>query len=162
MNNILKSFPYEAPIFRVSKDMCDQNGHMNVAYYLQAFDENSRDLFEELGFTKEYFQNGFSCFAIEDSLRYLREFLKDDDIISRFRIHDYNQKLIHIVGILLDKKGNLSAISETIVAHIDMRTRKTTRMPDNLIKKVEIIADHHTEYTIDEFELKLRIKKNNK
>ena len=47
-----KIFPYEAPSLTVSNDMCDQNGHMNVAYYLQAFDVNSRDLFEEIGFDK--------------------------------------------------------------------------------------------------------------
>jgi hypothetical protein len=44
---------------------------MNVAYYLLAFDVNSRDLFEEIGFDGDYFQSGYSCFAIEDSLRYL-------------------------------------------------------------------------------------------
>ena len=73
--------------------MCDQNGHMNVAYYLQAFDVNSRDLFEEIGFDGDYFQSGYSCFAIEDSLRYLREFLEGDEIRSMFRIHDFNEKL---------------------------------------------------------------------
>ena len=79
--------------------MCDQNGHMNVAYYLQAFDVNSRDLFEEIGFDEDYFQSGYSCFAIEDSLRYLREFLEGDEIRSMFRIHDFNEKVIHIVGV---------------------------------------------------------------
>ena len=61
--------------------MCDQNGHMNVAYYLQAFDVNSRDLFEEIGFDGDYFQSGYSCFAIEDSLRYLRNFRRRRDKI---------------------------------------------------------------------------------
>ena len=56
---------------------------MNVAYYLQAFDVNSRDLFEEIGFDGDYFQSGYSCFAIEDSLRYLREFLEGEFSLSK-------------------------------------------------------------------------------
>ena len=69
-----ENFPYEAPIVVVTEDMCDLNGHMNVAYYLQAFDIYSRPMFEEMGFTREHFQNGYSSFAVEDSLRYLKEF----------------------------------------------------------------------------------------
>ena len=51
--NMQEKFPYEAPIVVVTEDMCDLNGHMNVAYYLQAFDIYSRPMFEEMGFTKE-------------------------------------------------------------------------------------------------------------
>ena len=69
MTDFENILPYVAPTFSVSHDMCDQNGHMNVAYYLQAFDENSRNLFEEIGFDEDYLQMGYSCFAIEDSLR---------------------------------------------------------------------------------------------
>ena len=50
MTDFENILPYVAPTFSVSNDMCDQNGHMNVAYYLQAFDESSRNLFEEIGF----------------------------------------------------------------------------------------------------------------
>ena len=66
-------FTYEGT---VKPKWIDINGHMNVAYYLQAFDVNSRDLFEEIGFDGDYFQSGYSCFAIEDSLRYMHAFLK--------------------------------------------------------------------------------------
>ena len=90
VSSFRKIFPYIAPSLKVTNDMCDQNGHMNVAYYLQAFDVNSRDLFEEIGFDGDYFQSGYSCFAIEDSLRYQREFLEGDEIRSMFRIHDFN------------------------------------------------------------------------
>ena len=35
--------PYVAPTFSVSNDMCDQNGHMNVAYYILIFDQNAAE-----------------------------------------------------------------------------------------------------------------------
>jgi acyl-CoA thioesterase FadM len=40
-----EKFPFSAPELVVTKDMCDVNGHMNVAYYLKIFDECSRPLF---------------------------------------------------------------------------------------------------------------------
>ena len=40
------NFPYQAEIVKVTKDMCDHNDHMNVAFYYQVFD---------LGYTPMYF-----------------------------------------------------------------------------------------------------------
>ena len=152
-------FPYLAPTFSVKNEMCDQNGHMNVAYYLQAFDENSRNLFEEIGFDQGYLQMGYSCFAIEDSLRYMHEFLEGEDVISNFRIHDFNKKLIHIVGVLLNKDKKLSAISETLVVHVDMKSRKASDMPKTLLDKLKTVNEQHTIYPIDDFDIRLKIKK---
>ena len=139
--------------------MCDINGHMNVAYYLETFDVYSRSLFESLGFSQDYFTQGFSCFAIEDSIRYLEELLEGETIYPRFRIHDYNHKLIHIVGVLLNKDEELSSISETIVAHVDMSTRQTLAMPESLIKKVQNISEEHNQEGSLDFDLRLKIKK---
>ena len=74
-----EKFPFSAPELVVTKDMCDINGHMNVAYYLKIFDECSRPLFEDMGFNDE---SSFSIFALEDSLRYLKEFLSDPRVIE--------------------------------------------------------------------------------
>ena len=159
MSDFKNIFPYVAPKVVVSNDMCDQNGHMNVAYYLQAFDENSRDLFEEIGFNKNYLQMGYSCFAVEDSLRYVNEFLEGDEIRSMFRIHDFNDKLIHIVGVLLDKDYKLSAISETLVVHVNMQHRKASHMPESLLKKVTEVHQQHTKHPVDDLDIRLKIRK---
>ena len=144
---------------KVKKEWTDYNGHMNVAYYLQAFDENSRNLFEEIGFDEDYLQMGYSCFAIEDSLRYMHEFLEGEDVISMFRIHDFNKKLIHIVGVLMNKDRKLSAISETLVVHVDMKSRKASDMPKTLLDKLKTVHEQHTIYPIDDFDIRLKIKK---
>ena len=159
MSNLKELFPYKAPSKKVTSEMCDINGHMNVAYYLETFDVYSRSLFESLGFSQDYFTQGFSCFAIEDSIRYLKEFLKGETMYPRFRIHDYNHKLIHIVGVLLNKDGELSSISETIVAHIDMNQRLAVNMPQTLLQKVEAVSAQHSKNGTINFDLRLKIKK---
>ena len=159
MTDFKSIFPYVAPKSFVTHEMCDQNGHMNVAFYLQAFDEHSRDLFEEIGFDEDYLKSGYSCFAIEDSLRYQREFIEGDEIRSMFRIHDFSHKLIHIVGVLMDKDEKMSAISETLVIHIDMNTRKASPMPEELLDKVKKVHAHHTTYSIEDLDVRLKINK---
>ena len=44
-------FPYKGNLVTVSKDMCDMNGHMNVAFYSKIFDEGSGSLYQDLGFS---------------------------------------------------------------------------------------------------------------
>ena len=159
MSDIKLLFPYGCDEKVVTEDMCDINGHMNVAYYLEAYDVYSRALFEEIGYNKEYFKAGFSCFAVEDSLRYLKEFLLGEEIFPRFRIHDYNKKLIHVVGVLLDSNNQLSSISETIVAHVNMNTRRTLDMPKALIQQVQKFNHDHTQEGDLDFDLRLKITK---
>ena len=84
---------------------------------------------------------------------------RGDEIRSMFRIHDFNEKVIHIVGVLLDSQNRLSAISETLVVHIDMHSRKASLMPEKLLKKVKEVHEQHTVYPIDDFDIRLKIKK---
>ncbi len=153
-----EKFPYDASMVVVTEDMCDLNGHMNVAYYLQAFDIYSRPMFEDFGFTKEHFKNGYSSFAVEDSIRYLKEFLLGEKIFPRFRLENFNKKLIHIVGVLLNEEGQLASISETIIVHVDMRTRKTVEMPKAFQIKLQTIKEQHHRAGKLDFDLRLKIK----
>ncbi|MBT6074557.1 MAG: thioesterase [Gammaproteobacteria bacterium] len=158
MSSIKNKFPYKGSEKIVTEDMCDVNGHMNVAYYLRSFDVYSRPLFEEIGFDQDYFNAGFSTFALEDSIRYLKEFTLNQTIYSRFRVIDANHKLIHFVGILLNKDEELAAISETIVAHVDMSIRKTIDMPGNIINSVNQVIDKHNQFGALDFDLRLGLK----
>ena len=54
------NFPYQAEIVKVTKDMCDHNDHMNVAFYYQVFDLGYTPMyFKEMGFTEDYFNSSF-------------------------------------------------------------------------------------------------------
>ena len=44
---------------------------------------------------------------------------------------------------LINKNGELSAISETIVAHVDMDSRRTSDMSDEFYCKVKTIKESH-------------------
>ena len=71
---------------------------------------------------------------------------------------NFNKKLIHIVGVLLNEQGQLSSISETIIVHVDMRTRKTVAMPKEFLAKLQIIKKQHHQVGELDFDLRLKIK----
>ena len=77
----MKSLPYKSNSIKVTEDMCDHNGHMNVNYYYKLFDSVYSEMYcEKLGFDDDYLASGLSTFTLEDSIRYLKEFKLDDEV----------------------------------------------------------------------------------
>ena len=127
----MKSLPYSVDVIKVTQDMCDHNGHMNVKYYYQLFDDAYTKMYiENLGFDKDYLASGFSTFTLEDSIRYLKEFQLNENIYPSFYLYRINKKLLHFVGILLNEQLELSAIFETVLAHVNLNTRKVTEFSE--------------------------------
>jgi len=143
---------------RITQDMCDQNGHMNVLYYSKIFGESIEDFYiAELGFSTEYFDSGFSSFTLEDNIKYINECLLDEVVVSRYRLHRVNKKLIHLTAVMLNEKDQLCAIYETVLGHIDMATRKTAEMTGAFFDNLHRIMLQHTHADI-EIPLRLQIK----
>ena len=108
----MKSLPYSTDPIIVSQNMCDHNGHMNVKYYYQLFDDVYTKMYiENLGFDDDYLASGFSTFTLEDSIRYLREFKLHDNIYPSFYLYKVNYDLLKrnvaLTQLILESKDNL-------------------------------------------------------
>ena len=140
-------------------DMCDHNKHMNVNYYYKMFDNSYTSMYmDDLDFTPEYIASGFSTFTLEDSIRYLKEFRLGDKVYPSFHLNNVNNKLLHFVGILLNEDGELAAIFETVLGHIDLNARKVTDFNE---QRLQNLLSYRASNKIDEdfpFDLKLKIK----
>ena len=140
-------------------EMCDHNKHMNVNYYYKMFDNSYTSMYmDDLDFTPEYIASGFSTFTLEDSIRYLKEFRLGDKVYPSFHLNNVNNKLLHFVGILLNEDGELAAIFETVLGHIDLNARKVTDFSE---QRLQDLLSYRTSNKIDEdfpFDLKLKIK----
>ena len=110
-----------------------------------------------MGFSDEYFDSGFSSFTLEDNYRYTKECLLGEKILPRYRLHNVNKKLIHIAGVLINESGDVCALYETILGHIDMNSRKTSEMEDNFLNNLLSIMKDSTKHPVD-MELRLKIK----
>lgn len=123
----MNSFNYKSEAITVTSDMCDHNGHMNVNYYYKLFDSVYTSMYiDELGFDDAYLSSGFSTFTLEDSIRYLNEFKLGEKIYPSFHLYNVNKKLLHFIGILQNEKKELAAIFETVLGHVDLKSRKVT------------------------------------
>ena len=155
----MQSLPYKAKVIIVSNEMCDHNGHMNVNYYYKLFDSVYTAMYyENLGFDDTYLASGFSTFTLEDSIRYLKEFKLGDQVYPSFYLANVNKKLLHFVGVLQNEKNELSAIFETVLAHMDLNARKVTEFSDQKLNK---LLEYRSLNRLSEdlpFELKLKIR----
>ena len=155
----MKSLPYVHNTIKVSQEMCDHNGHMNVNYYYKLFDSVYTSFYiEELGFGEDYLKSGFSTFTLEDSIRYLDEFTLVENVYPSFTLYKDNKKLLHFIGILQNENLKIAAIFETVLAHIDLNKRKVVNFSDEKIKHLQNVYLEQRKMTEIPFDIKLHIK----
>ncbi len=155
----MKALPYVHETIKVTEDMCDHNGHMNVNYYYQLFDSTYTSFYiNELDFGQEYIESGFSTFTLEDNIRYLKEFRLNESVYPSFILRKVNKKLMHFVGILQNKDSEIAAIFETVLGHIDLNKRKIIDFPDDKFQHILNVCSEQNRITEIPFEIKLNIK----
>ena len=151
-----EKFPYLGNDVLITQDMCDLNEHMNVIYYAKIF-EDEFPFYDSLGFTSDYFKQGYSFFTLEMNIRYHQEMRKGEIASPCFRYFAVKPKLIHYGGVLLNESGEVSSITENVLIHVDMNTRKSCEMSDSTIDHLkDMVAAHSATGEID-FELRLKI-----
>lgn len=114
----------------VRPEWIDANGHMNVGYYGVAFDEGVDGLFESLSFGREYRRSTpFSSFSVESHMTYNAELMEGEAFTVESWLIAVDEKRLRMLQRLYKADGTLSATSEWLGVHIDMRTRRVTPFP---------------------------------
>jgi len=118
----------------VKPEWIDVNGHMNVAYYLLAFDQGVDALWTEVGITDEYIKTRkLSTFAVEAHITYQQE-LHKGDLYRVKRVHQF-QRMYHA------ETGALAATGEWLNLHINLETRRACVWPDDILASFTAIAE---------------------
>jgi acyl-CoA thioester hydrolase len=74
-----------------------------------------------------------SCFTAEVHVRYLRELHAGDPVRVTFQLLDYDAKRIHYFEQLFHaEEGWVSATSENMALHVDLKAKKTAAFPPNV------------------------------
>ena len=153
-----EKFPYPGNPITVTTEMCDMNGHMNVADYARIFDDGSTELYQHMGFTNQYFKEGFSSFTLEMNIQYLTELIEGEVAFPYYRIINVSPKLIHYGGILLKEDETISATNEQMLVHIDMSIRKSSKMPASMQENLQSMCREHNQTGDIGFDLRLQIR----
>tara|TARA_Y100001960_G_C14207474_1_gene602702 strand:- start:30 stop:515 length:486 start_codon:yes stop_codon:yes gene_type:complete len=137
--------PLEVHRETVRPEWIDYNGHMNVAFYLMAADHAMDAFADRIGLGKSYMEEtNCSTFALDTRIIYARELVEGAPICVNAQLVAFDSKRIHVcLELTHGKEGWLSALSEWVLVHVDLGTRRSTRMPDETLAILgEIMAAH--------------------
>jgi len=150
------SFPYPlpeldlgAPLDRhrasVKPEWIDGNGHMNVAYYVLAFDHATDTFAEQLGIAWTYVEHKLGMtFVLEAHVTYDREVREGDPLRITTQLLDHDAKRAHFFHAMYHgDEGWLAAANELVMLHVDYETRRTAPWrPETLDRLGRMAAAH--------------------
>lgn len=140
----------ESPLLALHREVVppewiDYNGHMNMAYYLLAFDHASDRLFDLLDLGMAYRQRAnHGLFTLETHATYERELRLGDPITFTTQLLDYDAKRIHYFHCMHHAaEGYLAATNELICLHVDLSARRAAPLPAEALARLEGVMAAH-------------------
>jgi acyl-CoA thioester hydrolase len=130
----------------VRPEWIDYNGHMNVAYFVLAFDYAVDALWAALGIDDAYRErSGCSTFAVESHVTYQREMKLGEEMLFSVQLLGYDEKRIHhFYRMYHAREGYLAATCEWLNLHVDLSMRRVAPMPEafqqRLARRLEAAA----------------------
>ncbi len=131
----------------VLREWIDANNHMNVAYYILAFDLAVDSLWERFGITLDSkVVSNSSTFAVESHVTWQRELALDDPFVITIQLLAYDHKRIHqFMRMYHAEHGFLAATAEWMNLHVDLRSRKVAPWPNAIRAMIAAFAEDQSD-----------------
>ena len=139
--------PYLSDDMTIRPEWIDYNGHLNMAYYGVFFDIGADPFSEAMGMGTGYrAATGFTTYAAEFRMRYLREVHADARLRVSLRLIDVGPKAYHYAQELYHHDGWIAATGEGVTLHVDQRGPKVAAFPPEVKAKLDAaLAEHQKE-----------------
>ena len=131
------SLPIKVSQGTVKEDWIDYNGHMNMAYYVQCFEESSDFLLEHMDLGYRYaIEEQKGVFVIKCEINYRKEInLYENFIISLEELTCKGKKLI--VGLKMISENNETIADYKILnLNVDLETKKSSTFSPKIIAQL--------------------------
>ena len=124
----------------------DENKHMNVAFYLKAFDDAFYGVYRHWGLDfAEVQARGFTTFAAENHITYQGELFLGESFAVETILLDFDRKRIRWFNIMRKTDGSIAATCEWLLLFVNFNERRVAEMPDEFFNRLaEIKAAHDT------------------
>ena len=125
----------------------DFNDHMNVAYYLLAFDQAVDALWADFGLTEDYIRSQkSSTIAVESHVTWQREIMEGEPYVITAQILAFDEKRIQQFQRMYHaEKGFLAATCEWMNLHFDTGIRRVAPWPDEIRARIAEFTDNQGE-----------------
>jgi acyl-CoA thioester hydrolase len=115
----------------VQAEWVDYNGHMNVAYYVLAFDHATDAVLDRLGLGEDYRRrSGCSVFVAELHVTYRDEALEGDALrVTTQLLGSDDKRLVLFHEMTCQRSARPIAGNEVLCIHVDLATRRAAPWP---------------------------------
>jgi acyl-CoA thioester hydrolase len=129
----------------VQREWIDYNGHMNLAYYMLAFDHATDAFFDFIGLGETYLKvNNASTFTLEGHITYDRELRAGMPMRFETQLLAHDAKRLHYIHFMHHAdEGYLASTNELISLHVDMTERRSAPMPETVVERLDAVAKAH-------------------
>lgn len=119
----------------------DENGHMNVRWYLAVFDDAGYPLVASFGITPEFHsQHGTGGFDLEHHLHYINEVNIGDTVAVYRRLIARTDKRTHYMMFMVNEtRGKLASIFECVNSFADLTQRRTAPYPPDIAARIDAL-----------------------
>jgi acyl-CoA thioester hydrolase len=118
---------------RVKPEWVDHYGHMNLAYYLVAFDLATDALWPALNLGEGFRARGLGTFAVESWQAYVREVLRDAPLAAESEVLAFDSRRLLVAHRLYHaEEGWLSAENEVLFLCVDLAARRAATWPEDV------------------------------
>ena len=130
----------------VLSEWIDYNGHMNVAFYVLAFDHATDAMLDFLKLTHDYKTTAnITTFVADMNVTYVKEVHEGDPLRFTTRILNCDEKKIHFWHEMYHAtEGYLAATNVLLSLHIDLTTRRVGPMTPDIAQWVKEIQIQHS------------------
>lgn len=146
----MPALPYTPYRAAVAPEWIDYNGHMNVAYYVLAFDRATDHLLDYLGIGENYRRTAnCSIFVLEAHVTYERELRAGDTFAIDTRLIDADRKRLHLFHAMTTPGSDAPAATiEVMALHVDLTGPRSAPLPDGVWVKIETLLAAHRELPV--------------
>ncbi len=129
---------------RIPQSWVDYNGHMNEAHYLEAAAAASDRFMELIGADADYVASGKSYFTVETHIRHIDELSAGDELTITTQVLNGEGKKLHLFH-YLNGPDTLVSTVETLLLHVDLKTRGSSLPGPRVAEKLAEYARAHAE-----------------
>lgn len=129
----------------VRPEWIDNNGHLNMGYYLVVLDLATDAFFDWAGLDRAYrLGHGMSTFCLESHVVYVREVRAGDPLRFTSRLLAHDEKRIHYFHEMHHAtEGYLAATNELVSLHVSQATRRGAPMTPEVLERLARIQKVH-------------------
>ena len=122
----------------------DSNDHMNLAYYVVLFDHGTDAIYAALGLGAGYKQrHRAGTFAVETHTLYRAELRLGARVDVETLVVGVDAKRLHLAHTLRGPEGNVSAMQEILLLHVDLESRRVAPWPVEILANLRAARDAH-------------------